>query len=235
VQVEPEHGLPFKEPVQRLREYVDVVRGLLAHGEIAYQGRVVTIERFELWFPPLRREIPIYLAGVFSTMLQISGEIAQGALLAWSTVDHARQAAAHVAEGARRAGRTEPVDVGALVSTSVSTDRAAARDRMRAPIATYAFRFPRYRRLMAESGFADEVEAVRRAWEAGDPARAMRLVPNGLIDRMTLAGTADECHERLRAYRDVGVALPIVTPRVAGPDAKRQALDVIAACAPRSG
>jgi 5,10-methylenetetrahydromethanopterin reductase len=233
VQVESEHGLVFKEPVQRLREYVDVVRGLLAHGEVSYKGRVVAIERFDLWFRPLRPQIPIYLAGVFPTMLQICGEIAQGALLTWCTVDHAREAVAHVAEGARRAGRAETVDVATLVSTSVATDRREARDRMRAPIASYAFRFPRYRRLMAESGFADEVEAVRRAWEEGDPDRAMRLVPDGLIDRMTLAGTPSECRERLRAYRDAGIALPIVMPRVGGPDAKRQVLDVLAACAPQ--
>jgi alkanesulfonate monooxygenase SsuD/methylene tetrahydromethanopterin reductase-like flavin-dependent oxidoreductase (luciferase family) len=233
VQVEPEHGLTFAQPVQRLRESIEIVRALLRDGEVSHRGQTISIERFDLWFSPRRAAIPIYVAAVFPTMLEICGEIADGALLTWCTLDHAREAARHVAAGARRAGRASAVDVATLLSCSVSADRGTARDRMRAPIATYAFRFPRYRRLMAESGFATEVEAVRAAWADGDPKRAMRLVPDGLIDRITVAGTAEECRTRIGAYRDAGITLPIVMPRIAGPDAKRQAMEVIEACAPR--
>lgn len=234
VQVEPEHGLSFAKPVQRLRETVDIVRRLLRDGEVSYQGSVFSIDRFDLWFPPLRPAVPIYLAGVFQAMLEIAGETAEGALLAWSTVTHARTAVRHVAEGARRAGkRPEDVEVAALVSCTVASDRDAARDQMRGPIATYAGRFPRYRRLMVESGFPDEVEAVARAWQDGDHERARRLVPAGLVDAITAAGTADDCRRRFGEYRAAGVALPIASLRVAGPDARRQALDAITACAPR--
>src|SRR5437660_1423564 len=84
VQVEPEHGVPFVQPTQRLRETVDVVRGLVRDGTVTYAGKVVAIERFELWFTPLR-EIPIYISALFPTMLQIGGEIADGVLLTWPT------------------------------------------------------------------------------------------------------------------------------------------------------
>ena len=104
VQVEPEHGLSFIQPVERLRECVDIVRGLLRDGEVSYKGSVFSIERFDLWFEPLRKEIPIYVAAVFPKMLQICGEIAQGTLLTWCTLEHARIAAENVALGAQRAG-----------------------------------------------------------------------------------------------------------------------------------
>ncbi|MCH7713824.1 MAG: LLM class flavin-dependent oxidoreductase [Chloroflexi bacterium] len=106
VQVEPEHGLEFTKPVTRLRETVDVVRRLLKDGRVSYQGEVVKIEGFDLWFQPLRDEIPIYVAAVRPRMLEITGEIAQGALLTWCTLDHAATAAHHVAQGA--AGRERP-------------------------------------------------------------------------------------------------------------------------------
>src|SRR5262245_4691018 len=48
VQVEPEHGIPFVQPTQRLRETVDVVRGLLRDGAVSYAGKVIAIERFDL-------------------------------------------------------------------------------------------------------------------------------------------------------------------------------------------
>jgi alkanesulfonate monooxygenase SsuD/methylene tetrahydromethanopterin reductase-like flavin-dependent oxidoreductase (luciferase family) len=58
------------------------------------------------------------------------------------------------------------------------------------------------------------------------------MVPDALIDAVALAGTPDHCRERLDAYRRAGLALPIVSPRAAGPDAKAVAMAAIRACAP---
>src|SRR5262249_43664852 len=82
-QVEPEHGIPFSRPTDRLRDTVEIVRALLRDGAVSHAGRVLTIDRFDLWFAPRRREIPIYVAALFPTMLEIAGEIADGVLLTW--------------------------------------------------------------------------------------------------------------------------------------------------------
>ena len=105
VQVVGEHGLPYSRPIERLREAVDVVRTLLRDGVVSHRGELLQIERFDLWFRPLRPVVPVYLSGVFRPMLEVCGEIADGAILTSSTLDWARSAAAHVAAGARRAGR----------------------------------------------------------------------------------------------------------------------------------
>ena len=103
---------------------------------------------------------------------------------------------------------------------------------MRRVAATYAGRFPRYRRLMAEAGFADEVEEVRRAWRSGDIALAERLVPEGLIDRMALPTDPEARRERLAEYREAGLTLPIIAPRVSGPNAGATAKQIIRDNAP---
>src|SRR5206468_8192301 len=74
VQVEPEHGVPFIQPTQRLRETVDVVRGLLRDGLVSHAGTVIDIRRFDLWFTPERPAIPIYLSALFPPLLQLAGE-----------------------------------------------------------------------------------------------------------------------------------------------------------------
>ena len=231
VQVEPEHGLEFAAPIPRVRDTVDIVRRLLAEGRIEnYQGEVTRIDTFDLHFPVLRPEIPVYLAAVFPRMLAIAGEISQGILLTWCTPEHARTAAGHVASGAARAGKA-PEDI--EVATLLSVSAAGADDGgMRRVAATYAGRFPRYRRLMAEAGFADEVELVRQAWRQGDLQRAERLVPDGLIDRMSLPSDAGARRERLAEYRDAGITLPIIAPRVSGPTAAATAQEIIRANAP---
>ena len=58
VQVEPEHGLEFTKPVTRLRETVEVVRRLLKDSRVSYEGEVVKIKDFDLWFQPLRPVVP---------------------------------------------------------------------------------------------------------------------------------------------------------------------------------
>jgi len=59
VQVEGEHGLPYARPVDRVRETVEVVRGLLRDGAVSFRGEVLDIPRFDLWFRPLRPSVPI--------------------------------------------------------------------------------------------------------------------------------------------------------------------------------
>src|SRR5262249_57293106 len=92
-QVEPEHGVPFTEPTARLRDTIAIVRALLRDGSVTHRGHVVTIERFDLWFAPRRREIPVYVAALFPKMLAIAGQIADGVLLTWPTLEAPRRAA----------------------------------------------------------------------------------------------------------------------------------------------
>ena len=231
VQVEPEHGLEFSAPIPKVRDTVEIVRSLLRDGNLVnYRGEVINIDTFDLHFPVLRPELPIYLAAVFPRMLEIAGEISQGILLTWCTPEHARTAAHHVAIGAGHAG-VEPSSV--ELATLLSAASPGAGDGgMRRVAAAYAGRFPRYRRLMSEAGFADEVELVRRAWREGNLPRAERLVPQGLIDRMLLPSDAGERRERLAEYREAGITLPIIAPRVAGEAAGASAMEIIRANAP---
>ena len=232
VQVEPEHGLVFDRPVERMRECTDIVRGILKDSDIKYRGDVFNIDRFDLWFEPVRRRMPIYFAAVRPRMLEISGEISDGVILTWCTLDHARIAADHIAQGAIRAGRDpESVDVSTLIACAVSEDRDVAREELKRYVASYVWRFPRYRRLVEEAGFADEVRAVALAWKEGRTEDALNLAPAGLVDTVALAGSPEECRERLQKYREAGIKLPIVSPRASGPDAKQRAMEVIRACA----
>lgn len=233
VQVEPEHGIAYGKPIQRVRDSVAVIRTLLRDGVVSYQGDTVCIERFDLWFTPARREIPIYLSALFPKMLEVCGEIAQGVLMTRSTLDTGRQAAEHIARGAQRAGRQpQDIDIASLLPCSVAENRQAAFDAMRPGVAFYAGFFPRYNRLMAESGFAEAAQAIRTAWVQGDQAGATRAVPDALIAATGVVGTAAECRARLAAYRHSGIALPIISPFSRVSQGKQHAMAAIKTCAP---
>ena len=233
VQVEGEHGLPYARPIDRLRETVEVVRALLRDGAVSFHGEVLQIPKFDLWFRPLRPSIPIYLSGLFQPMLEVCGELAEGVILTWSTLDFARRAAAHVAAGAKRAGRDPSrIEMTTLLGCAVGADVDEARRRLKPGVALYAGFFPRYNRLLAESGFAEAAAAIKSAWERGDRDGAIRLVPDALIDAVALAGPPARCRERLVEYRKAGVGLPIVTPRVRDGGGASAVTEAIRACAP---
>jgi alkanesulfonate monooxygenase SsuD/methylene tetrahydromethanopterin reductase-like flavin-dependent oxidoreductase (luciferase family) len=173
------------------------------------------------------------VAALFPRMLEIAGELAQGTLLTWPTPRTIARAVEHVAIGAQRAGRApSEVDVASLIPCAVAGTAAAARDAMRPAVGLYAGFFPRYNRLLAEAGFGDAVRVIKDAFDRGGREAAAKVVPDELIDAVALASTPDGCRERLADYRRAGLALPIVSPRAAGPDARRMAMAAIRACAP---
>ena len=233
VQVEPEHGVPYAKPLTRVRESVAVIRALLRDGRVNYAGETVRIEGFDLWFTPFRPAIPIYLSAVFPKMTTLCGEIADGIILTRSTLATATQVRERLAEGAKRAGRDPSgIVVTSLLPTVVGASRKEALDALRPGLAFYAGFFPRYNRMMAEHGFRDEAVAVAAAWSRGDREAAERSVSDSLIDATSVAGTPEQCRERIEAYRKSGIDVPILSPFARGPGSKARFEAVIRACAP---
>ena len=222
-------GTSHREQVEP--DTIAIVRALVRDGSVSHRGRVVTIERFDLWFTPRRREIPIYVAALFPKMLEIAGAIADGVVLTWPTLEAPRHAAEHVARGAAQAGRP-PGEITSLIPCAVSPTRREALDALRPGVALYAGFFPRYNRLLAEGGFAEEARAIKEAWDRGDRGTIARLVPDAMVDAVTIAGTPAECRDRLARYRAAGLDLPIISPRPAGADPRGSVMDAIRALAP---
>jgi probable F420-dependent oxidoreductase len=233
VQVEGEHGLPYAKPIPRVRESVEAIRALRRDGEVTYRGETIAIDRFDLWFTPLRRSIPIYLSALFPPMLEVVGELADGLILTWSTVEAPARAAAHVATGARRAGRRpEDVEITSLLPCVIAERRAEALDKMRPAVAMYVGFFPRYHRLLAAAGFPDAARAIQAAWQKGDRDGAARAVPDAMAAAVGLVGTPAECRARIEEYRGAGLALPIISPRARGKGARETVVAALRACAP---
>ena len=233
VQVEPEHGVAYAKPLTRVRESVAAIRDLLRDGRLRYSGETVRIESFDLWFAPRRPAIPIYVSAVFPKMIALCGEIADGIILTRSTLSTAALVRQHIAEGAKRAGRDPSgIAVTSLLPTAVAETREEALAVLRPGLAFYAGFFPRYNRMMAEHGFAEEASAIAEAWSRGDRAAAERAVSDALIDATSVCGTPAQCRDKLEAYRQSGIDLPILSPFARGPGAKARFEAVIRACAP---
>ena len=75
--------------------------------------------------------------------------------------------------------------------------------------------------------------AIRAAYLEGKRGPDLEsLVPDSMLRSLAIIGAPDECRERIQAYRDAGVTLPIIAPRTSGPGAAERAKEVIRALAP---
>jgi probable F420-dependent oxidoreductase len=232
-QVGPEHGVAYGKPLTRTRETVAIVRELIREGRVHFDGQTIRIENFDLWYAPRHRDVPVYLSAVFQKGIALCGEIADGIILTRSTLRTAATVRAHLDEAARQAGRDPAkIEVTSLLPTSVGDTKEAALAALRPGIAFYAGFFPRYNRMMAEHGFAAEAAAIAEAWQRGDRKAAEQAVSDAMIDATSIAGAPEQCCVRVKAYRQSGIDVPIISPFARGLDAKARFETAIHACAP---
>jgi 5,10-methylenetetrahydromethanopterin reductase len=205
-------GQPFEKPLTRLREYVHVLRRLLAGERVDFEGETIRVAGVQLEMEPLRPSIPVHLGVTGPKALELAGEIADGAMLnGFLPPSYVTRARVRIAAGAARAGRdAAAIDVSMGVITSVHQDGRRARDAARPIVAMYIARMPN---LAAEMGFDEEIKAhIRALYNDGNIAGANAAVSDDMVDSVTASGTPEECRARLAAYRAAGVALPILFP-----------------------
>ena len=79
---------------------------------------------------------------------------------------------------------------------------------------------------------AREASTVAAAWNRGDREAATRAVTDDMIEATSVAGTAAQCREKIEAYRESGIDLPIINPFARGPESKAVFETLIRSCAP---
>jgi alkanesulfonate monooxygenase SsuD/methylene tetrahydromethanopterin reductase-like flavin-dependent oxidoreductase (luciferase family) len=203
---------PF-ESFKMIEEYVSVVRSVLRGDAGGFAGEVFNTGTVPLDSPPVRADLPIYLAALGPRMAALAGRIADGVILNLMTPAQAGAAAEIVRSAAKAAGR-EPgsVEVVCVVHMCLSDDAAAAAAAARAVVPRYVLH-PAAGRLF---GPGADLGPVRAATLAGDRAGAAELVPQAVANGFVAHGDADLCAARVDEYRAAGIDLPVLFPMPVG-------------------
>lgn len=220
--VEQWMGGSFVAPLLRLREYVEVLREILAGKKATFEGETVSLTNFRLQHDP-RASVPIYLAALGRDACRLAGSVADGVIFFLKTPDGVRQALEWVAEGARSAGR-EPNDLDCVIRLPVALDEDPETLRFvaRRMIATYA-QVDVYNRSLTLQGFARQATGISSSWKEGDRDAATQAVDDEMIDALFVSGDSAECTSRLQAFRDAGVKTPVLLPFSVAGDPKARA------------
>lgn len=243
------HGQPFAKQIQRTREYIEILRKMLAREVAEYDGEIYKLplpdglgKPLKLMTRPIQERMPIYLAAIGPKNTALAGELCDGWLPYLYGPEHAEQLNANLKEGAERVGRTL-ADIQISPSVFCATGDGNVdelRDRIRPLVALYVGGMGArgknfYNNLVSSYGFEDAAAQIQDLYLDKKYDEAAAAIPNELIDLVSLVGDHDRVKDRLAAYNAVGVDNFMVVPMAADNVGREQILTDVATAAEAAG
>ena len=158
--------------------------------------------------PQVGKLPPLVLATLRRKMVELAGEIAEGAVWANGARSHMTESLSHLPEKAR----TNPdFFIGDMIPTCIDDDRAAAATVLRRTLTSYV-KLPNYQNYWIEAGYVEEMEAIRAAIARREDDAIPALMSERWLRDVTLFGPAAEVREGVEAWRATGVRTVILVP-----------------------
>ena len=221
--VEGWYGVPYGKPLTRLREYVEIVRAVLAreaplkfegeHYQIPYMGPGATkLGKPLKCIQHGRRDMKIYTAAISPAGLACAGEVGNGVLPLFMDPERDDLIEPHVKKGMQRAGRPvdfKQFDIAPFVPVYVGDDLAACRQPVKEWLALYVGGMGArgknfYNDYVARMGYASEAAKIQDLFLGGKKAEAAAAVPDKLVDTVALVGPPARIRERLQVWKAAG-------------------------------
>ncbi len=224
--VEGWHGRPYGKPLRVTREYVEILRKIIARDEpvefdgeyyqMPYRGPGATGlgKPLRLIDKPLSHRMPIYLAAIGPHNVRLTAEIADG----WLPVFYSPERAGSVFDpllddGFERSGEPDKAhrfDTAVTVTVAVDDDLERARLAAKPMLSLYIGGMGSrgrnfYHDLAHRYGYGEAADRIQDAYLAGRKMEAMRAVPDALVDEVSLVGSKDRIADRLEAWRESGI------------------------------
>jgi F420-dependent oxidoreductase-like protein len=223
--VEGWYGQPWGRPYYRIKDYVAIMRKILARdGPVSHDGKEIALP-FEgdgalgvgkplqsiLHMNP---DIPIYLGTGNEATVRLTAEIADGWLPLGFVPGSLPEYLPWLEEGFARAGNGKSLadfEIAALVQVSVSDDVQAALDAQKPNVALYVGGMGHkdknfHKDLMVRRGYGDAADRIQELFLAGHKAEAAAAVPDEWVDQRSLVGPAARIKERYRPWADSGAS-----------------------------
>lgn len=218
--VEGWHGVPYGKPLTRTREYVQIIRRILAREEpLEFKG-----EQYQIPYhgpgasglgKPLksilhgRKDLPIYTASIGPAGIACSAEVADGLIPVWMNPERWDLLEPHLEKGFQKAGGGKSLasfDVAPFVTCIVGDDLERCRMPVKGMLALYIGGMGArgknfYNDYARRLGYEEAAGRIQDLYLAGKKAEAMAAVPDALVDAIALLGSKERIRDRLAAWQ----------------------------------
>ena len=201
--VEDFHGGVFENPVQRMRECVEIIRLSLTKKQINYSGEIFNLKNFTLLIEPNRECVPIYLAAINQKMVNLTWEVADGVIFYLRPIEEMKRTILKMQS-------QKKIDVTCQIITCVSENSEEAVKRAKKTIAFYISVGKIYREFLKKNGFEKDTNNIFEEFKKSGFKSNHELVTDSMIKSLCIAGTPNESKLQLQKFRDAGIDLPII-------------------------
>ena len=201
--VEDFHGEKFETPVQRMREYVEIIRLSLSKKQINYSGKIFNLKNFTLLIEPKRQSIPIYLAAINQKMVNLTWELGDGVIFYLRPLDEMKKTISKM-QSERK------IDVACQIITCISNNSEEAIQRAKKTLAFYISVGKVYREFLAKNGFENETDNIFEEFKKSGFKSNHELIPDSMLNSLCISGSPEEAKVQLEKFRDTGIDLPII-------------------------
>ncbi|MGA7368819.1 MAG: LLM class flavin-dependent oxidoreductase [Nitrososphaeraceae archaeon] len=204
--IEDWHGLTFDKPLARMKEMVTLLRLIWTGNPVSFRGKFFNVSNFRLLHPPVRSSIPIFLAAVNPLMITLSLSVAEGLLLYLRPFNELRSTVQKIRREIMR-----PFELASAFVCSIS-DEYPDKARMRAAktLAFYISVGVYYRKLISNSGFANETESIVEEYNKRGLDAASKIVSDKFLDEITICGDSEQGRRSMQRFISTGITLPIL-------------------------
>ena len=201
--IEEFHGSSFVTPLQRMKEYVEIIKLILNGGKIDYHGKIFSLKNFSLLINPPRKSIPIYLAAINQKMVNLTWDVADGVIF-YLRPKH------EIKSTLKKMQQIRKIDATIQIITCVHPDSEKAINRVKKTLAFYVSVGKIYREFLASNGYKNETENIFGEYEKTGLKSNYEMVTDSMVDDLCISGTPDESRAKLKKFRETGIDLPII-------------------------
>ena len=219
--VEGWHGVPYGKPVTRTKEYIQIMRKIFEReGPLEFDGQYQMPNQSEGTTglgKPLKSilaatDIPIYTASITPAGLRCAGEVADGVFPVWMDPNKYDVLGESIEQGFEKAGNGKSLkdfDIAPFITVAMNDDLEAAYDALRPWLALYiggmgAKNKNFYHEYATRLGYGDAANQIQELYLSGKKPEAEALVPNELLDEVSLIGPRERIIERLGPWKEAG-------------------------------
>ncbi|HEX6455946.1 MAG TPA: LLM class F420-dependent oxidoreductase [Solirubrobacterales bacterium] len=221
------YGVPYAKPWGRTREYIEVVREIIAReGPIDHQGEHYTLplpggegKPLKLNFHPLRNQIPVFVGAIGRKSVEMAAEICDGWIPIFFSVDAFEQTwGEHLEAGFAKGGRQRSdLEVSPSLQVAIDGDLEAAKNVVKAGLVLYfggmgSRKTNFYVDLAHRFGFGDVADEVQKRFQDGDRGGAFEAMPDEIVEATSLVGTEEQVAERIERFQGAGIDRLICSP-----------------------
>jgi coenzyme F420-dependent oxidoreductase len=230
--IEGWHGREFEKPLKYTREAVEIMKLVLSGESVEYDGDAFSLSGFRLRCEPPEPAPPVDAGGLGPKSVELAGRFADGWHALLLTADGLRDRLEDFEHGADLGDRDRADQrVTLSLPCCAMADREQARELARQHVAFYIGGMGTfYRDALARQGYEDTAYEIAEQWGSGEKAAAADAIDDELLDSIAVAGTPEECRDRLAQFEAIdGVdAVNISFPRAADRDTIDATIDVLA-------